>query len=67
MRAGLLMALMAVAGLQIIPVLIMGVGGGFWLGQVEWWNDAVASWPSSLLWVPHHVAGAGSSVSCDAW
>lgn len=54
----LTVALLAVTGLDVIPVL--------WDVQVlhtalppdlEWWSRGqIASWLSSLLWVPHHIA-----------
>lgn len=56
LRAALLFALMTIGGLQLIPVLLIGLGSGLWLGQVNWWNDQVTSLLLSLLWVPHHVA-----------
>ncbi len=52
----LLLALMGAAGLQILIAVFIGLASKIWIGQINWWNDAVASWPSSLLWVPHHVA-----------
>lgn len=55
-RTGLLtLALMSVGGLQLLPVLLIGLGTGRWLAQVNWWNEQVTSLPLSLLWVPHHV------------
>ena len=51
-----LLGLMLVAGLQIIPILGTGLGGGLWLGQIDWWGEQVTSWPMSMLWVPHHLA-----------
>ncbi len=56
MRLPLVLGLMCAAGLQIIPVVMAGAGGHLWLGQIDWWSDQAASWPVSLLWVPHHVA-----------
>ncbi len=50
------LGLMLVAGLQIIPILGTGLGGGLWLGQIDWWGEQVTSWPMSMLWVPHHLA-----------
>lgn len=51
------MLLMGVGGLQLLPVLVIGAITGVWLAQVNWWNDQVTSWPLSLIWVPHHIAG----------
>jgi len=55
-RLPLMLALMLAAGLQILPILGMGMLGQLWMGQINWWSDQVTSWPLSLLWVPHHVA-----------
>jgi hypothetical protein len=55
-RLLLVLGLMLAAGLQIVPVVMAGLSGHLWLGQINWWNDQVAGWPVSLLWVPHHVA-----------
>lgn len=55
-RVTLMLGLMLAAGLQIIPVVMAGLAGQPWLGQINWWSDQVAGWPVSLLWVPHHVA-----------
>ena len=55
-RLSLVLGLMLAAGLQIVPVVMAGLSGQLWLGQINWWNDQVAGWPVSLLWVPHHVA-----------
>jgi hypothetical protein len=56
-RPPVILALMCAAGLQILPVIMAGFSSHLWLGQMGWWSDQVASWPMSLLWVPHHVAG----------
>ena len=31
---------------------------GFWIPIPEWLNEQVVNWPTSLVWVPHHVAAA---------
>ncbi|MFB3915343.1 MAG: hypothetical protein ACE14M_01335 [Terriglobales bacterium] len=50
-------ALLCVTGLDILPTLYIAVARGFWLADMEWWNDApIASWAASLIWVPHHTA-----------
>ena len=50
-------ALLAVTGLDLIPVLVLGLKFHRWLGDTEWWDtNQVASWIGSFLWVPHHVA-----------
>ena len=63
-RSGILgLALLAVAGLDIIPFSV------FWAallrqnsllifqGDLENWNERIAAWSGALLWAPHHVAG----------
>lgn len=56
-REALLVALMAMSGLQAVVVVSSGLSTGFWPQQVDWWGDQVTSLPFSLVWVPHHVAG----------
>ena len=52
--------LVAVSGLDIIPVLIDSLDG--LLGTVDWWNaDQVTGWLDTLLWVPHAL---GSLIAC---
>jgi hypothetical protein len=29
----------------------------------DWWNEVVINWPSSILWVPHHLAGLIATLS----
>lgn len=51
------LALLPAAGLDLIPVGWSGLSTGIWMPAIEWWNDQVAWWLTSLIWVPHHVAG----------
>ena len=52
------MGLLAVTGLDIIPTAVHYVTAPFLLqGDMEWWNEQVASWVDTLLWNPHHMAG----------
>lgn len=53
-RATLL--LLPAAGLDILLVLRDRIATGLWIPMPEWLNDQVLNWPSSLVWVPHHVA-----------
>lgn len=55
-RAILLM-LLPVSGLNILLVLKTRLVGGSWVAAPEWVNEQVAWWPTSLVWVPHHVTG----------
>ena len=59
-------ALIAITGLDLIPVMILKLGakGSAPLPDIEWWDPVqVTSWLDALIWVPHHVA---SLVSCLA-
>jgi hypothetical protein len=57
-RVGIALALLAVTGLDIIPVTAMAAAGMPVDPDMEWWSpDKVSSWMDSLLWVPHHIAG----------
>lgn len=57
LRRALPSALLVVGGLQILPVALIAAGAGVWLAQTAWWGEQVTSFPLSVLWVPHHVAG----------
>jgi hypothetical protein len=50
-------ALLGVTGLDIVPVLLIEWLTHRFMGCIEWWNDPVAAWVNSMMWVPHHVAG----------
>lgn len=56
-RAALLLLLPA-GGLDILLVAADRATSGTWLPIPEWLNEQVVNWPTSLVWVPHHVAGA---------
>ena len=52
------LGLLAVTGLDILPVLVKALLRMPTDGDMEWWSAAqVSSWMDSLLWVPHHIAG----------
>jgi hypothetical protein len=52
------LALLAVTGLDILPVMAMALFGVPTDPDMEWWSsDKVTSWMDSILWVPHHIAG----------
>lgn len=56
-RAGwLLLAVMASAGLNVLAMLWYRVGQGFWVPDPNGWNEQVAGWLTSVIWVPHHVS-----------
>jgi large-conductance mechanosensitive channel len=48
--------LLAVSGLDALPIIVIIASIGTILGTVEIWNTVIAAWVDSLLWVPHHVA-----------
>ena len=51
----ILLVLLAAGGLDIVFVLRMGLLQDYWLPDPTWWNDEVAGFVESLIWVPHHV------------
>lgn len=53
-----LLVLLPAGGLDILLVLADRAEFGTWLPIPEWLNEQVVNWPTSLVWVPHHVAGA---------
>jgi len=59
-------ALLAISGLDIIPV-VLETAMSFALGQddfhsdPEWWNEQVTAWTGTMVWVPHHLA---SLITC---
>lgn len=56
-RFAVALGLLAVTGMDILPVLVKALLRMPTDGDMEWWSAAqVASWMDSLLWVPHHVA-----------
>lgn len=59
--------LLAITGIDILAVgadwaisQLSGIDKPL-LVNVEWWNDQIVNWTSSVLWVPHHVS---SFISC---
>lgn len=57
-RFALALGLLAVTGLDILPVLVKAVFRLPADPDMEWWSsDQVTSWVDSILWVPHHIAG----------
>lgn len=53
----LLVALLFTTGLDIFPALALNILRGDWSLTPDEWNDQVASWFSTAMWVPHHLAG----------
>jgi hypothetical protein len=57
-RFSIALGLLAVTGLDILPVVVKALLHMPADGDMEWWSAAqVSSWLDSLIWVPHHVAG----------
>ena len=48
--------LLAVSGLDAIPLVLMMLGLHALFADVEHWNSQITAWVGSLLWAPHHVA-----------
>lgn len=52
------LGLLAVTGLDVLPVIANLATGVPLDADPEWWStDQVTSWLDTLLWVPHHCAG----------
>ena len=49
-------SLLTVTGLDIFPVILAMSNLQAPIPDIEQWNEQVAAWMSSLLWVPHHIA-----------
>jgi len=50
-----LVALLLCGNLDIVANLAMGLANHVWPIEIEWWNEQVAPWTISLVWVPHHI------------
>ncbi len=56
-RIWISIGLLAVTGLDIIPVIAAYFSGQPTDADMEWWSsDQVTSWMDTILWVPHHLA-----------
>jgi hypothetical protein len=55
--------LLAVSGLDALPIMVVIASIGSIVGTVEIWNTVIAAWVDSLLWVPHHVAALIAGLS----
>ncbi len=59
-RSWMVIALLAVTGLDIIPASLILLANrvhllGFLPPSAEWWNEQVDGWVYSMLWEPHYV------------
>ena len=48
--------LLAVSGLDVIPIAMLMLATGQIVGSIDVWNTWIQSWAASALWVPHHLA-----------
>jgi hypothetical protein len=60
-RRGIL--LLAVSGLDVIPIIILMLRTGRVVGSVDVWNTWIPSWIASNLWAPHHVAALAAGLA----
>ena len=49
-------ALLAVSGLDVIPITMLMLATGQIVGSIDVWNTWIPSWIASTLWAPHHIA-----------
>lgn len=49
-------SLLAVSGLDVIPITMLMLATGQIVGSIDVWNTWIQSWTASALWVPHHLA-----------
>lgn len=57
-----LIALLLCGNLDIVPNFAAGVAKHVWPIEIEWWNEQIAPWTLSLLWVPHHILALVAAV-----
>ena len=50
-------ALIGVTGLDIIPVIFIEYASRGYFADLEWWNEQVSAWVTTVFWTPHHLAG----------
>jgi len=55
-RTLIAVALLGITGLDIVPVVMVNVAFHIILPTIEWWNEQIAAWISTALWVPHDLA-----------
>ena len=56
-------SLLAVSGLDVIPIAMLMLATGQIVGSIDVWNTWIQSWTASALWVPHHVASLIAGLS----
>ena len=65
-RSWIVIALLAVTGLDIVPALLILLGNRLHLlhllpPSAEWWNEQVDGWVYTALWQPHYIC---SLIAC---
>jgi len=55
--------LLAISGLDVIPIAMLMMATGQIVGSIDVWNTWIPSWVASTLWVPHHVASLIAGLS----
>jgi hypothetical protein len=54
-RTLIAVSLLAVTGLDVVPIILWDLIVHI-LPCIEWWNEHVAAWITTALWVPHDLA-----------
>ncbi len=55
-RTLIAVALLGVTGLDILPVLMLDAYSHVVFPTIEWWNEQISAWITTMLWVPHDLA-----------
>ena len=55
-RTLIAVGLLMVTGLDIVPVLLQDLMMRVVVSHIEWWNDEISAWITTMLWVPHDLA-----------
>ncbi len=68
-RTFIAVAFLGVTGLDIVPVLTVNFASHILLPTIEWWNQQISAWITTMIWVPHDLAGltAGLTGFLLAW
>src|SRR6185312_10303132 len=62
-------SLLGITGLDILPTLLFNAASGQISPSIEWWNEQISAWVTTILWAPHDVAAlvAGLTGFLLAW
>jgi len=55
-RTLIAISLLMVTGLDILPIVLIGLFRHAPQPCIEWWNEHIAAWITTVLWVPHDLA-----------